>query len=451
MTAKLNFHHSCWFGLLTISSLLFAALSSAQSVSSNRQNNEHWIGTWAAAPQNAVSQKPSVYGNQTLRLIVHTSAGGKRARIRLSNTFGSDPLVIGSAHIALRTTGADIDPNSDRSITFEGKRSVTVPANASVTSDAVDLNMPALSDVAISLFLPEKTAVTTAHILAQQTSYVSTETGDATSATTYPVGKTISTWPFLSGVDVSSTPQGITIVAFGSSLTDGDGSTKDANRRWPDVLAERLQKNGNTDISVVNEGVIGNRLLSDSESPQQTGGPLATVYAQLGIHLGQSGLRRFERDVLGQSGVKYVVLALGVNDILFPGSFIDANQAVSSAAIIAGNRQLIAQAHKKRIRAIGTTIPPFEHALFRSPSFDQFYTPEKEKVRQEVNEWIKHGGEFDGVIDFDEPVRDPNHPTQLLPAFDSGDHLHPNDAGYEATGNAIPLQLFRARWAKPAY
>lgn len=445
MTIKLGSRRLRWFNLLTISGLLFAALSSAtQSVSSNSQK-EHWIGTWAAAPQNAVSQKPSVYGNQTLRLIVHTSAGGKKARIRLSNTFGSEPLVIGSAHVALRTTGADIDPTSDRSVTFGGKRSFSVPASASVLSDAVDLNVPALSDIAISLFLPEKTTVTTAHILAQQTSYVSTETGDATAAATFPIGKTISSWPFLSAVDVSSSPQGITIVAFGSSLTDGDGSTKDANRRWPDVLAERLQMNGNTEISVVNEGVIGNRLLSDSESAQQTGGPLAAVYAQLGIHLGQSGLRRFERDVLGQSGVKYVILALGVNDILFPGSFIDASQAVSSAAIIAGNRELIAQAHKKGVRAIGTTIPPFEHALFRSPSFDQFYTPEKEKVRQEVNEWIKHGGEFDGVVDFDEPVRDPGHLIQLLPAYDSGDHLHPNDAGYVATGNAIPLQLFHAR------
>jgi lysophospholipase L1-like esterase len=446
MTAQPVFRRSRWIYLVTVSSLWLAVFSSAaQLVSSNGQKNEYWIGTWAAAPQNAVSQKPSVYGNQTLRLIVHTSAGGKRTRIRLSNTFGSEPLVIGSAHIALRTTGADIDANSDRPLSFGGKRSVSVAANASVTSDAVDLNVPALSDVAISLFLPEKTTVTTAHILAQQTNYVSTETGDATAAATFPVGKTISSWPFLSGVDVSSSSQGVTIVAFGSSLTDGDGSTKDANRRWPDVLAERLQKNGNTEISVVNEGVIGNRLLNDSDSPRQTGGALAAVYAELGVHLGQSGLRRFERDVLRQSGVRYVVLALGVNDILFPGSFIDANQAVSSAAIIAGNRQLIAQAHKKGIVAIGTTIPPFEHALFRSPSFDQFYSPEKEKVRQEVNEWIKHGGEFDGVLDFDEPVRDPSHPIQLLSAYDSGDHLHPNDAGYVSTGNAIPLQLFHAR------
>jgi lysophospholipase L1-like esterase len=232
-------------------------------------------------------------------------------------------------------------------------------------------------------------------------------------------------------------------VAFGSSLTDGDGSTRDANRRWPDVLAERLQKTGATEVGVLNEGVIGNRLLSDTESPGQTGGPLASAYAALGPHLGQAGVRRFESDVLGQSGVKYVVLALGVNDILFPGSFIDSSQSVTSQALISGNRELIARAHKKGIRAIGTTIPPFEHALFRSPSFDQFYTPEKEKVRQEANEWVRHGGAFDAFIDFDEVVRDPNRPTQILPAYDSGDHLHVNDAGNVAQGNAIPLSLFR--------
>jgi lysophospholipase L1-like esterase len=237
------------------------------------------------------------------------------------------------------------------------------------------------------------------------------------------------------------------VVAIGSSLTDGDGSTQDANRRWPDVLAERLQKDGDSEISVLNEGIIGNRLLNDSESPGQSGGPppLGPVLQQLGPALGQSGLARFERDVLQQAGVKYVILALGVNDILFPGAFIPATEAVTAQQLEDGNRRLVGLAHKNGIRAIGTTLPPFEHALFRQPFFDQFYTPEKEKIRQAINAWIRSSHEFDGVIDFDAAVRDPKHPTQLSPAYDSGDHLHVNDQGNVAQGNAVSLTLLRAR------
>jgi lysophospholipase L1-like esterase len=219
----------------------------------------------------------------------------------------------------------------------------------------------------------------------------------------------------------------------------------DANRRWPDVLAERLQKgsDGKAEVGVLNEGIIGNRLLSDTHSPRQAGGPppLGAVFEQLGPALGEAGVARFERDVLAQAGVEYVILGLGVNDILFPGSFIPQTERVNAQELIAGNRQLIARAHKKRIRVIGTTIPPFEHALFRDPFFDRFYAPEKERIRQEVNTWVRNSGEFDGVIDFDQAVRDPSHPTQLLPAYDSGDHLHVNDAGNSAQGNAIPLAL----------
>jgi lysophospholipase L1-like esterase len=430
-------------GLLLISSCfaMMAGISSHEKFLSG--SSERWIGTWAAAPQDETSSPPTIYRNQTLRLIVHISAGGKKVRIRVANTFGAETVVIGSAHIARRTAGADVDPSSDRSLSFAGKQSIRVAPHSAVISDGVEVDVPALSDVAVSLFFPESTSISTGHILAQQTNYVSAETGDATAATSFPVAKNITSWPFLTGIDVSASPAGAAVVAFGSSLTDGDGSTRDANRRWTDVLAERLQKNGATEVGVLNEGVIGNRLLSDTESPGQTGGPLASAYAALGLHLGQAGVRRFESDVLGQSGVKYVVLALGVNDILFPGSFIDSSQAVTSQALISGNRELIARAHKKGIRAIGSTIPPFEHALFRSPSFDQFYTPEKEKVRQEVNEWVRRGGAFDGFIDFDEVVRDPSRPTQISPVYDSGDHLHVDDAGNVAQGNAISLSLFR--------
>lgn len=410
---------------------------------------DNWIGTWAAAPQAAPQGQVQTFHNQSLRLIVHTSAGGKKVRIKISNTFGDQPLLIGTARIARRASEADIDPASDRALKFHGNASTTIPPHSIAVSDPVDLEVPALSDLAISLFFPETAALTTMHILALQTNYLSAETGDATAQMKFPVAQTITFWPFLTGVDVESTPHAAAIVALGSSLTDGDGSSENANRRWPDVLAERLQKGGPKDaeLAVLNEGIIGNRLLNDTQSPRQAGGPppLGAVYEQLGPALGQSGLARFDRDVLAQAGVKYVILALGVNDILFPGSFIPQTESVTAQNLINGNRQLIARAHKKGIRVIGTTIPAFEHALFRNPLYERFYSPENEKIRQQVNVWIRTAGEFDGVIDFDQAVRDPNHPTQILPAYDSGDHLHVNDAGNVAQGKAIPLSLFHSR------
>jgi lysophospholipase L1-like esterase len=343
-------------------------------------------------------------------------------------------LTIGSAHIARRTAAADIDPTTDRVVKFHGQSSTNVPAGSMVVSDPVELDVPALSDLAISLFLPKATEAKTSHILAKQTNYVSPETGDHTGEATFPVGKTTRSWPLLTGVDVAAPPHGAAIVAFGSSLTDGDGSTTDTNGRFPDVLAERLRKDakGNAAIGVLNEGIIGNRLLSDS--PQQAGSPF-------GAALGQSGLARFERDVLNQAGVKYVIVGLGINDIAFPGSLTPATDQMSAEKLIAGYRELIARAHKKGVRVVGTTNPPFENSFLKDPPVT-FYTPEKEVVRQKVNDWIRTSGEFDGVIDFDEVVRDPSHPTRLLPAYDSGDHLHPNNAGYAASGNAIPLKLF---------
>jgi GDSL-like Lipase/Acylhydrolase family len=271
----------------------------------------HWVGTWATAAQPAGPANAQTFRNQTVRLVVHISAGGKKLRIRLSNTFGEQPLVIGSAHIARRTAAADIDPASDRILLFRGQLSTTVPARSTTVSDPVDLEVSALSDLAVSVFFPQTAVATTSHILALQTNYVSAETGDFTSEARFPVSKTLVSWPFLTGVDVAASSGGTTIVAFGSSTTDGDGSTKDANRRWPDVLAERLQKSsgGTAELGVLNEGIIGNRLLYDS--PQQASSPFGPL-------LGQAGLTRFERDVLEQPGVKYVLVCLGVNDILFP-------------------------------------------------------------------------------------------------------------------------------------
>jgi lysophospholipase L1-like esterase len=413
-------------------------LLSVRGMAQNVKGNQ-WIGSWATAPQPPIPGRVLSFHNQTLRLIVHTSAGGIKVRIKISNTFGDRPLLIGSAHIARRAAGADIEPTSDRTLMFHGHRSTTVPAQSLVVSDPVELDTPALSDLAISLFLPEATEATTAHVLAKQTSYVSKKTGDFTAEVKFPESTNIKTWPFLTGVDVAASPRGVTIVAFGSSLTDGDGTDSDSNARWPDVLAERLQESAGRkpEAGVLNEGIIGNRLLNDS--------PVRAAGGQFGGALGQAGLTRFERDVLGQAGVKYVVVGLGINDIAFPGSLTPASESINPENVIAGYRQLIARAHQRGIRIIGTTNPPFENSsldLEPPASRVTFYTSEKESVRQKVNAWILTSGEFDGVVDLDAVVRDPNHPTQLLPSYDSGDHLHPNNAGSRAEGTAIPLALF---------
>lgn len=420
------------FGLIG----LLSVLAMAQD-----PGGKHWIGTWATAPQPPAPGSLQSFRNQTLRLIVHTSAGGIKVRIKISNTFGDRPLLIGGTHIARRKEAAEIDLTSDRILNFHGKSSTTVEAGAMVVSDPVDLDVPALSDLAISIFLPATTAVKTAHVLAMQMSYVSGETGDSTAKGKFPAAKTMSTWPFLTGVDVEASSRGAAVVAFGSSLTDGDGTEPDSNGRWPDVLAQRLQQNagGKAEIGVLNEGIIGNRLLNDSP-PQAAGG-------QFGAVLGQAGLTRFERDVLAQSGAKYVVLGLGINDISFPGSLTPASESIQADQIIAGYRQLITRAHQRGIRIIGTTNPPFENSFWDledgKPPIT-FYSSEKESVRQKVNAWILSSGEFDGVVDLDAVLRDPSHPTRLLPRYDSGDHLHPNNAGCRAEGNAIPLALFES-------
>jgi lysophospholipase L1-like esterase len=309
-----------------------------------------------------------------------------------------------------------------------------------VVSDPVALEAPALSDLAVSLFLPESTEVKTLHVLALQTSYVS-QTGDTTANAKFPVAEKIHTWPFLTGVDVEASARGAAIVAFGSSLTDGDGTESDSNGRWPDVLAQQLQKSSGAkaELGVLNEGIIGNRLLNDS--------PMEAAGGRFGSVLGQAGLTRFDRDVLAQSGVKYVIVGLGINDIAMPGSLTPATEGITAESIIAGYRRLISWAHQKGIRIIGTTNPPFENSfldLGPGPPIT-FYTPEKERMRQKVNAWILSSKEFDGVVDLDAVVRDPSRPTQLLPNYDSGDHLHPNNAGCRAEADAIPSALFQSR------
>jgi lysophospholipase L1-like esterase len=423
------------FAAEVTSAVLGSTASGIASGADAGRDAKQWVGTWATAAQPFLAQSLQTYRNQSLRLIVHTSVGGPKVRIKISNTYGDGPLLVGGAHIALRTDGAEIDPRSDRLLKFQGKSPTTVPAGSIVVSDPVELDVPALSDLAISLFLPERTEAKTSHHTAKQTSYVSPEAGDSTATVKFPVGKEIHSWPFLTGVDVEASLGAAAIVAFGSSLTDGDGTTDDTNGRWPDVLAARLQKGagGKGKIGVLNEGIIGNRLLYDS--PKSADNPF-------GAGLGQAGLLRFERDVLAQTGARYVIVGLGINDILFPAfSFTSPSEKVSAEDIISGYRQLIARGHRKGVRVIGTTNPPFENSAFPGLVV-AFYTSEREAMREKVNEWIRSSGEFDGVVDLDAILRDPSHPTQLLPAYDSGDHLHPNNAGCIAEANAFPLGLF---------
>jgi lysophospholipase L1-like esterase len=416
--------------IVALVSILAVALAPTAAVGAST----HWIGTWATAAQPARPERVETFRNQTVRLIVHVSAGGKAVRIRLSNTYGDQTLAIGGARIARRATGAESVPGTDRLLKFRGNAAFTIPAGSEVVTDPVDLDVPALSDLAVSIHFRDAARATTSHALAMQTNYVSAETGDVTAAVKFPVAKTISSWPFLTGVDVAASPRAASIVAFGSSLTDGDGTTEDANRRWPDVLAQRLQKASGraAELGVLNKGIIGNRLLYDSpKNPANPFGPM----------LGESGLKRFDRDVLDRPGVKVVLICLGVNDILFPAfPFTPASERITAEDIIAGYRQLIARGHARGVRVIGTTIPPFEGAKFDELELS---TAEREKTRVAVNAWIRNGGAFDGVVDFDQAVRDPGHPTRLLPAFDSGDHIHANDAGNEAQANIIPLELFR--------
>ena len=412
-----------WRRALLAAAALTLATSSTfhQDLSASAQREGRWVGSWATAAQGVVGA-PAQYTNQTLRLIIRTSVGGDQVRVRLSNELGTQRIVIGAARIALRTVAESIDPSTDRALTFGGVASITIPAGAPVLSDPVPLDVPPLSELAVSIYFPHPTPVSTVHLLGLQTSYVSApDSGDLTDAGTLLPSSPIGSWPLLTGVQVKASRRAGSIVVLGDSITDGVGSTVDANRRWPDMLSERLQARPNLDhLAVLNQGIIGNRLLRPGTGP----------VAQL---LGAAGLARFDRDVVAQPAVGFAIVLLGINDIGAPVS-----EAVTVDELIAGHRQLIERAHVRGVPIFGATLPPFEGAAMPG-----FYTPEGEQKRQAINEWIRRAGEYDGVIDFDRALRDPDHPTRLLPAYDSGDHLHPNDAGTRAMAEAVPLRLFR--------
>lgn len=390
-------------------------------------NNFDWVGTWGASPQTSFEEdilplppSPEQFDDQTIRMVARISKGGDQVRVRFENLFGTAPLGIGAAHIALHTGDGSIDPSTDRTLTFGGSLSATVPPGAPVLSDPVDLEVEDLAEVAVSLYLPMPTVAATYHSLGRQTTYVS-EVGNYTDFEDFPTESTTLNRFFISTIDVLAKKNTRAIVTLGDSITDGFASTVDANNRWPDQLAERLLGEGRSrKLSVVNEGISGNRVLNNE--------------------IGPNGLSRFNRDVIAQTGAAFVTLLLGINDIGFPnidfgGVFPFADQDVSADEIIQGYRQFIDRAHARCLKIIGGTLTPFEGA--------GYYTAAGEDKRQAVNEFIRYSGEFDAVIDFDLAIRDPAQPGRMLPEYDSGDNLHPNDAGYDAMAEAIDLRIFQ--------
>jgi lysophospholipase L1-like esterase len=391
-----------------------------------------WVGTWATVPTAVPATNVTTFENQTIREVVHVSIGGDTVRVRLSNEFGGQPLVIGEAHVARRAgaAGGTTAAGSDRRLTFGGRSTVAIPAGAPMLSDPVSLGVPARSDLVVSLYLPQRTPGTTIHAFPFQDNFLAA--GNVTGRASLPAASVIGAWYFLSEVAVRARGSDArSVVAFGDSITDGANTTTNANHRWPDFLAQRLQAApGLGRLGVVNEGIAGNRLLHDPNPPP---GSAAENFAAF---FGPSALRRFDRDVAAQPGARFVIVLLGVNDLGHPGTNAPASEAVSAADIIGAHRQLIGRAHERGLTIFGATITPFRNDTFG------FFSPQHEADRQAINRWIRTGGEFDAVIDFDAALRDPAQPDRLLARYDSGDHLHPNDAGTDAMARAVPLRIF---------
>ena len=382
------------------------------------QRQERWVTAWGASPVAPIANSTAL-NNQTVRLIVRPTIDGDQVRVRIGNTFGARELQVGAASIAVQDNGATVATDSLRALSFSGRNSVIVPPGAVVLSDPVNLSISGQKSLAVSLHLPQDGILPSAHPGANQTSYVSTTGNFVADASGTAFGTAIQSWPLLTAIEVQSRAIERVVVTFGDSITDGFKSTVDANRRWPDYLAARLKAAGKN-VAVVNQGISGNRLLHDALGAQP--------------RFGQNALARFDRDVLAVSGVTHATVMIGINDIGMGGPARNPAEAVNAEDIIAGYRQLIARAHARGIKIIGATLTPFGDA--------GYYSAEGEQKRQAVNQWIRTGGAFDAVIDFDAALRDPAKPTHMRPNYDSGDHLHPGDAGYQAMANAVELKFF---------
>lgn len=391
-----------------ILTLLFCGTMSAAG-----KHQENWVASWAASPMEVKLPRPA--GDQTFLDIVHLSLGGDEFRITLTNEFGLNPLRVDNVHVALASDDGKPGQGTDRPLTFDGQPSVLIPAGGTATSDPVHMRVQESSNLAVSIYLPpQDVASPTCHQSAISTNYIFS--GSQTTASSRLAGEPYNSWCFLNNVQVNETTKAATIVALGDSITDGAYSTPGANHRWPDYLAIRLQANKKTShLSVVNEGIGGNRVLFNGHGP--------------------SAASRLDRDVIGQAGVKYLILLEGINDIdqtinpHSPESQLTVQQLTSAVT------QMVERAHQHDIKVYGATLTPNGGA--------KRVTPHVNELRNGYNEWLRTSGVVDKVIDFDKAVRDPEKPNELLPVNDSGDHLHPSDAGYKAMADSIDLTLFR--------
>ncbi len=404
-----------WIQALLLCGVLAMLTWTARSTTKPHANKEEWVGTWASSPLLADAKgapPPPGFVDSTVRQIIRTSIGGKQIRIRFSNAFGTTPLAITSAHTALSAGNSAIRPETDKALAFDGQSSAVIPPGALIYSDPIEFDLPPLADLAVTIHLDAAPDGITAHPGSRATSYFLT--GNSVSAADLSAAAHADHWYFLNGVDVLAKKPAAAIVTLGDSITDGAKSTTNGNARWPDDLARRLQANrGTTDIGVLNQGIGGNRLVHDGAGP--------------------NALARLDRDVLAQSGARWLIVLEGINDLGTRATAASrGEQPATVKDLIAAYQQIILRAHAHNIRVYGATVTPCEGECDAHVETD----------RQAINDWIRKGHGFDAVIDFDMATRDPQRPSRFSPAADSGDHLHPGDAGYKMMGDQIDLKLF---------
>ena len=425
--------------LRTLVHLGISTLTAAVMVGqSTPRPQENWVATWATAQEMAptVQERPELplgtkmpdfsamkgmkrppvppqdIADQTVRMIVHTSIAGKRLRVELVNAFGKGIVSIGDAHVAIRTAESSIESGSDRQLTFSGSKSVDIRPGEVIVSDPFDLDVKAMSDLAVSLYVVKSEGTATNHTPGLHTAYVTK--GDATATASMPEATTNTSYLWLRSIDVAASADDFAIACLGDSITDGFATTVDKDQTWPALLAKRFsEKKTGPRVAVINEGISGNQIVRDGA--------------------GVSALARLDRDILSEPGVRWIVLLEGINDINLHGQVTGPNALVAED-LIKGDRQIIARAHMHNIKVVGATLTPEEGVWLSGPV--------GEATRLKLNQWIRTSGEFDAVVDFDAAVRDKDHPARIREDFNPGDHIHPNDAGNAAMADAFDLVVF---------